>query len=231
MYPKFTEISQSFERFKATYVRNDFDTSTRLLSQLKIEISWSKSECFGWLWEPRWIAERVSKLAAGARRAGGRLQHGHMGGVAPYGSHWLLAAVYAIGSPASCLLVSVWLPVGLLGANCCRVGLKKTSWFGLAFPCLLLVCCLVSVAVLFWFWLVTAAVLNLLFCTVSCCAAFWCCACLVLAAADVLLSLLLLGQLTLLLVSTAVVQLLMLVACLSKIVVVVVFSINLISEI
>uniref|UniRef100_A0A803MVU7 Uncharacterized protein n=1 Tax=Chenopodium quinoa TaxID=63459 RepID=A0A803MVU7_CHEQI len=35
MDPKFTEISQSFDRFKAASVRNDFDTSTRLLSQIK----------------------------------------------------------------------------------------------------------------------------------------------------------------------------------------------------
>ncbi|KAI3777131.1 hypothetical protein L1987_46925 [Smallanthus sonchifolius] len=36
MDPKLTDITQLFERFKAALVRNDFDTSSRLLSQLKI---------------------------------------------------------------------------------------------------------------------------------------------------------------------------------------------------
>ncbi|KAI3760945.1 hypothetical protein L1987_51349 [Smallanthus sonchifolius] len=36
MDPKLTEITQLFQRFKAALVRNDFDTSSRLLSQLKI---------------------------------------------------------------------------------------------------------------------------------------------------------------------------------------------------
>lgn len=36
MDPKLTEVSQTFERFKAAFVRNDFDTCTRLLSQLKV---------------------------------------------------------------------------------------------------------------------------------------------------------------------------------------------------
>ncbi|KVH95292.1 26S proteasome non-ATPase regulatory subunit Rpn12 [Cynara cardunculus var. scolymus] len=36
MDPKLTEVSQLFERFKAALVRNDFDTCSRLLSQLKI---------------------------------------------------------------------------------------------------------------------------------------------------------------------------------------------------
>lgn len=38
MDPKLTEVSQSFERFKAAFTRNDFDTCTRLLSQLKVTI-------------------------------------------------------------------------------------------------------------------------------------------------------------------------------------------------
>ncbi|KAL8231274.1 hypothetical protein R6Q57_001052 [Mikania cordata] len=36
MDPKLTEVSQLFERLKAALIRNDFDTSSRLLSQLKI---------------------------------------------------------------------------------------------------------------------------------------------------------------------------------------------------
>lgn len=36
MDPKLTEVSQLFERFKAAFSRNDFDTCTRLLSQLKV---------------------------------------------------------------------------------------------------------------------------------------------------------------------------------------------------
>lgn len=36
MDPKLTEVAQRFERFKAAFVRNDFDTCTRLLSQLKV---------------------------------------------------------------------------------------------------------------------------------------------------------------------------------------------------
>ncbi|KAI3710664.1 hypothetical protein L2E82_40453 [Cichorium intybus] len=36
MDPKLTEVSQLFERFKAALVRNDFDTCSKLLSQLKI---------------------------------------------------------------------------------------------------------------------------------------------------------------------------------------------------
>ena len=36
MDPKLTVVAQTFERFKAAFIRNDFDTSTRLLSQLKV---------------------------------------------------------------------------------------------------------------------------------------------------------------------------------------------------
>ncbi|XP_042020610.1 26S proteasome non-ATPase regulatory subunit 8 homolog A-like isoform X2 [Salvia splendens] len=36
MDPKFTEVSQLFERFKAPILRKDFDTSTKFLSQLKL---------------------------------------------------------------------------------------------------------------------------------------------------------------------------------------------------
>ncbi|THF94191.1 hypothetical protein TEA_004454 [Camellia sinensis var. sinensis] len=36
MDPKLTEISQLFERFKAAFIRNDFDTCSKLLSQLKV---------------------------------------------------------------------------------------------------------------------------------------------------------------------------------------------------
>ena len=36
MDPKVTEVSQTFERFKAALVRNDFDTCSKLLSQLKV---------------------------------------------------------------------------------------------------------------------------------------------------------------------------------------------------
>ncbi|XP_071702975.1 26S proteasome non-ATPase regulatory subunit 8 homolog A-like [Rutidosis leptorrhynchoides] len=38
MDPKLTEVSQLFERFKAALVRNDFDTCSRLLSQLKVKL-------------------------------------------------------------------------------------------------------------------------------------------------------------------------------------------------
>ncbi|KAI7995076.1 hypothetical protein LOK49_LG11G02851 [Camellia lanceoleosa] len=36
MDPNFTEVSQLFERFKAAFMRNDFDTCDNLLSQLKV---------------------------------------------------------------------------------------------------------------------------------------------------------------------------------------------------
>ncbi|GMQ05753.1 hypothetical protein CsSME_00050648 [Camellia sinensis var. sinensis] len=36
MDPKLTEVSQLFERFKADFIRNDFDTCSKLLSQLKV---------------------------------------------------------------------------------------------------------------------------------------------------------------------------------------------------
>ncbi|KAK9716692.1 hypothetical protein RND81_06G251000 [Saponaria officinalis] len=36
MDPKITEVSHTFERFKASLLRNDFETSTSLLSQLKV---------------------------------------------------------------------------------------------------------------------------------------------------------------------------------------------------
>ncbi|XP_031131347.1 26S proteasome non-ATPase regulatory subunit 8 homolog A-like [Ipomoea triloba] len=43
MDPKLTEVSQSFERFKAAFTRNDFDTCTTLLSQLKVMLTAFKS--------------------------------------------------------------------------------------------------------------------------------------------------------------------------------------------
>ncbi|XP_042025397.1 26S proteasome non-ATPase regulatory subunit 8 homolog A-like [Salvia splendens] len=43
MDPKITEVSQLFERFKAAILRKDFDTSTKLLSQLKIALTGFKS--------------------------------------------------------------------------------------------------------------------------------------------------------------------------------------------
>lgn len=43
MDPKVTEASQTFERFKAALVRNDFDTCSKLLSQLKIAMIQFKS--------------------------------------------------------------------------------------------------------------------------------------------------------------------------------------------
>ncbi|KAA8528212.1 hypothetical protein F0562_035537 [Nyssa sinensis] len=43
MDPKLTEVSQLFERFKAAFVRNDFDTCTKLLSQLKVLLTGFKS--------------------------------------------------------------------------------------------------------------------------------------------------------------------------------------------
>ncbi|XP_054776704.1 26S proteasome non-ATPase regulatory subunit 8 homolog A [Prosopis cineraria] len=39
MDPKLTEVSQHFERFKAAFVRNDFDTCSNLLSQLKVSLT------------------------------------------------------------------------------------------------------------------------------------------------------------------------------------------------
>lgn len=39
MDPKLTEVAQTFERFKAAFIRNDFDTCTRLLSLLKVSLT------------------------------------------------------------------------------------------------------------------------------------------------------------------------------------------------
>ncbi|MCL7033125.1 hypothetical protein MKW94_003594 [Papaver nudicaule] len=39
MDPKLTVVAQSFERFKAALVRNDLDTCTNLLSQLKVMLT------------------------------------------------------------------------------------------------------------------------------------------------------------------------------------------------
>ncbi|CAN6718512.1 unnamed protein product [Malus baccata var. baccata] len=39
MDPKFTEIAQLFERFKAAFVRSDFDTCSNFLSQLKVKLT------------------------------------------------------------------------------------------------------------------------------------------------------------------------------------------------
>lgn len=36
MDPQFTEVSQVFERFKAAFLRKDFETCNKLLSQLKV---------------------------------------------------------------------------------------------------------------------------------------------------------------------------------------------------
>ncbi|KAE9451065.1 hypothetical protein C3L33_16986, partial [Rhododendron williamsianum] len=43
MDPKLTEVSQQFERFKAAFIRNDFDTCERLLSQLKVSLTQFRS--------------------------------------------------------------------------------------------------------------------------------------------------------------------------------------------
>ncbi|XP_075522707.1 26S proteasome non-ATPase regulatory subunit 8 homolog A-like [Primulina tabacum] len=43
MDPKITEVSQMFERFQAAFVRKDYDTCTRLLSQLKVLLTEFKS--------------------------------------------------------------------------------------------------------------------------------------------------------------------------------------------
>ncbi|KAG2677002.1 hypothetical protein I3760_12G078200 [Carya illinoinensis] len=43
MDPKLTEVSQFFERFKAAFVRHDFDTCSRLLSQLKVLLTQFRS--------------------------------------------------------------------------------------------------------------------------------------------------------------------------------------------
>ncbi|KAF7840426.1 26S proteasome non-ATPase regulatory subunit 8-like protein A [Senna tora] len=43
MDPKLTEVSQLFERFKAAFVRNDFDTCSNLLSQLKVLLTQFRS--------------------------------------------------------------------------------------------------------------------------------------------------------------------------------------------
>ncbi|KAF3448738.1 hypothetical protein FNV43_RR09451 [Rhamnella rubrinervis] len=39
MDPKLTEVSQFFDRFKAAFVRKDFDTCTKLLSELKVKLT------------------------------------------------------------------------------------------------------------------------------------------------------------------------------------------------
>lgn len=39
MDPRTTEVSQTFERFKAAFIRKDFDTCTNLLSQLKVTLN------------------------------------------------------------------------------------------------------------------------------------------------------------------------------------------------
>ncbi|KAL2551029.1 26S proteasome non-ATPase regulatory subunit 8-like protein A [Forsythia ovata] len=43
MDPKITELSQLFERFKAAFVRKDFDTCAKFLSQLKVALTEFKS--------------------------------------------------------------------------------------------------------------------------------------------------------------------------------------------
>ncbi|CAA2969569.1 26S proteasome non-ATPase regulatory subunit 8 homolog A-like [Olea europaea subsp. europaea] len=43
MDPKFTEVSQVFQLFKAAFVRKDFDTCIKLLSQLKVTLTEFKS--------------------------------------------------------------------------------------------------------------------------------------------------------------------------------------------
>uniref|UniRef100_A0A2N9HHM5 PCI domain-containing protein n=1 Tax=Fagus sylvatica TaxID=28930 RepID=A0A2N9HHM5_FAGSY len=43
MDPKLTEVSQLFQRFKAAFVRNDFDTCATLLSQLKVLLTQFRS--------------------------------------------------------------------------------------------------------------------------------------------------------------------------------------------
>jgi 26S proteasome regulatory subunit N12 len=39
MDPKLTEVSQLFDRFKAAFLRNDFDSASNLLSQLKVTLN------------------------------------------------------------------------------------------------------------------------------------------------------------------------------------------------
>lgn len=41
MDPRTTEVSQTFERFKAALIRKDFGTCTNLLSQLKVSLNLS----------------------------------------------------------------------------------------------------------------------------------------------------------------------------------------------
>ncbi|WJX53552.1 26S proteasome non-ATPase regulatory subunit 8 A [Trifolium repens] len=43
MDPKFTEVSQLFDRFKAAFLRNDFDSASNLLSQLKVLLTGFRS--------------------------------------------------------------------------------------------------------------------------------------------------------------------------------------------
>ncbi|KAF8379735.1 hypothetical protein HHK36_029183 [Tetracentron sinense] len=43
MDPKLMEVSQLFERFKAAFIRNDFDSCTKFLSQLKVMLTEFKS--------------------------------------------------------------------------------------------------------------------------------------------------------------------------------------------
>ncbi|KAG6397143.1 hypothetical protein SASPL_143308 [Salvia splendens] len=49
MDPKITEVSQLFERFKAAILRKDFDTSTKLLSQLKVQMIEGVKITFCWM--------------------------------------------------------------------------------------------------------------------------------------------------------------------------------------
>ncbi|KAL9329073.1 hypothetical protein ACSQ67_004076 [Phaseolus vulgaris] len=43
MDPKLTEVSQLFDRFKASFLRNDYDNCSNLLSQLKVLLTGFRS--------------------------------------------------------------------------------------------------------------------------------------------------------------------------------------------
>jgi hypothetical protein len=46
MDPKLTEVSQLFDRFKAAFLRNDFDSASNLLSQLKVTLTLQNPNLF-----------------------------------------------------------------------------------------------------------------------------------------------------------------------------------------
>ncbi|GFS38067.1 regulatory particle non-ATPase 12A [Actinidia rufa] len=67
MDPKLTEVAQLFERFKSAFIRNDFDTGSKLLSQLKVPSLFCVTNCNGGATgcNCRYGVNRVSTLQMG----------------------------------------------------------------------------------------------------------------------------------------------------------------------